>query len=258
MTPAVPEPEPSGDTTNRRAQGNRTTEERGVKVLALRDGDPLPDGYKYVVCEPVQPPRRMNSVDMVDLTTPPDDPPPTRGEDVDAAKRTARKKRNANRSTNKRMHASFAKEMKDSLAEGRPPAINAREDQPHLKARWHSIAKEAAYKLLDLRKEGWKSYTMFEKTKLHKEINFQYKFDPPLDPKRVDKYLAAHLRSARAVWKAHWHKFGDENRHPNCPEEAWASLILWWPTEACMEEAADMASRRSLAQKGSKKKKVQK
>lgn len=44
---------------------------------------------------------------------------------------------------------------------------------------------------------------MFEKTMVHKEFNAQFKFDPPLDSKHVEKYLANHLRSARAVWKAH-------------------------------------------------------
>jgi hypothetical protein len=45
---------------------------------------------------------------------------------------------------------------------------------------------------------------MFEKILVHKELNSQYKFDPPLDPKRVDKCLTGHLRSARAVLKAQW------------------------------------------------------
>ena len=249
---SVPDSEPSGDTSNRRAQVNRGTAESVPKVLALREGDPLPVGYKYVVRDHVQPSTTMNSTDTVDLTTPPDDPPHTTGEDVEEAKQRAATKRNANRSTNKQVNKSFAKEMKDSLAEGRAPEINAIEDQPHLKARWHSIAKEAAYKILDLSKEGWKAYTFHEKRLVHNEIIDNHKFDPPLDPARIDKYLSAHLRSARAVWKAHWIKYGDEDRHPNCPETAWAKLILWWPTEKCMEESADMAGRRSRVQKGSR------
>lgn len=40
---------------------------------------------------------------------------------------------------------------------------------------------------------------MFEKTRVHKELNAQYTFDPLLDPKNLDKYLARHLRNARAV-----------------------------------------------------------
>ena len=248
----VSEPEPSVDTSNRRPRGNRGTPDRAPKVLALREDDPLPAGYKYVVREQVEPTTTINSADTVDLTTPPKEPRHTTVEAADEDKRRASARRNAHRSTNKRVHASFAKEMKDSLAEGRPPEINIGEEQGHLRARWHSIAKEAAYKILDLRKEGWKSYNIFEKGKVHREVNAALKIDPPLDPKRIDKYLAAHLRSARAVWKAHWIKHGDANRHPNCPEEAWAKLIRWWPTEACMEESADMASRRSLVQKGSK------
>lgn len=93
---------------------------------------------------------------------------------------------------------------------------------------------------------------MFEKAVVHKELNAQYKFDPPLDPKRVDKYLCGHLRSARAVWKTHWLQYGDDARHPNCVEEAWQKLIRWWPSQACKEEAAAMAERRSLVQNRSK------
>lgn len=115
--------------------------------------------------------------------------------------------------------------MKDLLVEGRPPTLNVSEDETHLKARWYAAAKEIAYKLLDLRKEGWRGYSIFDKGKVHKELNAQYKLDPPLDPKRVDKYLAGHLRSSRAVWKAHWQRCGDFDRHHNCPEEAWEKLI---------------------------------
>lgn len=55
---------------------------------------------------------------------------------------------------------------------------------------------------------------------MHNELNTRYKFDPPLDPKFVNKYLSAHLRSSRAVWKAHWLRNENEDKHPNCPEEA--------------------------------------
>lgn len=53
--------------------------------------------------------------------------------------------------------------MKDSLASGRASTIKIMEETTNLKARWHVAAKEVAYKLLDLRKESWKEYTMFEK-----------------------------------------------------------------------------------------------
>lgn len=98
--------------------------------------------------------------------------------------------------------------------------MNVNEEQTHLKARWHATTKEVAYRILDLRKEGWKACSIFEKARVHKELNALIKFDPPLDPKRLEKYLAGHLWSARAVWKAHWLRHGDDARHPNCPKEA--------------------------------------
>ena len=219
-------------------------------VIAVREGATIPQGYKYVVREDAPIPR--SSSEMVDLTTPPDGAPQMNNEDMDFTTRMAAERRKATRSTNKQAHASFVKEVKESMAEGRLPAVNVREDQTHLKARWHAAAKDAAYKLLDLTKEGWKDYNQFEKSRVYQEINTTYKFEPPLDPKRIDKYLAGHLRSSRAVWKAHWQRHGSDNRHPNCPEEAWQTLIQWWPTEACKEVAAAMAQRRSMVQNASK------
>lgn len=180
----------------------------------------------------------------MDLSTQPEAPVEKPGPDLEGAKRLAAERRNATRSTNKQVNATFVKEVKVSLAGGRPPEVNVSESQTHMKARWHLAAKEVAYKLLDLRKEGWKAYSMFEKAKVHKEMNKLYKFDLLIDPKRVENYLAQHFRSSRALWKAHWLKYGDDNRHPNCPKEAWDKLIKW-PTEACMEDSADMAGRRS-------------
>jgi hypothetical protein len=189
------------------------------------------------------------AVETVDLSTPPVAQVQTSREDEDASKRSAAAKRKETRCTNKQVQATFLKEVKVSLAEGRPPAMNVKENQTHLKARWHAAAKEAAYKFLDLRKEGWKAYTPFEKALVHNEIEVRYKFEPPLDPLRIDKFLASHLRSARAVWKSHWKKFGDDIRHPNCPEAAWQSLIKWWKTAACKDEAAAMARRRKKVKK---------
>lgn len=53
--------------------------------------------------------------------------------------------------------------MKGALAIDRPIRINLDHDKIDLKARWHAIAKEVAYKLLDLRKGGWKECSHFEK-----------------------------------------------------------------------------------------------
>lgn len=221
-------------------------------MLALREGQALPEGWRYVVRGQSESSRPRAGTETVDLTTQPDAGAEAAGEEADDPKRKSSDKRNETRNSNKRAHASYVKEVKESLAEGRPPAIKVSEDATHLKARWHAAAKEVAYKLLDLRKEGWKSYSTFDKTRLHKEMRAQYKFDPPIEKRDVEKFLAGHLRSARAVWKAHWVKHGDGDKHPNCPPEAWEALIKRWPTEACKEESADMANRRSCVQNNSK------
>ena len=272
--PVVSEPDtPTPGLNNRPAVGhmpsthpsNRTSRTEPAKgmadgnpqIFALRGGEPLPDGYIFAVRDP----SRENPVD----STPTKSAratnfgsPPGRhvgqavNDHADKQKSVAAARRNLTRNANKKAHASYVKEVKESLATGRPVTINVAEGQHDLKSRWHAAAKEAAYKLLDLRKEGWKDYTLFEKSKVRDEINDKYHFDPPIDPRKVDKYLAGHLRTSRGVWKAHWQKHGDDNRHPNCPVEAWGVLIKRWPTGACMEEAVEMAGRRSLVQNASK------
>lgn len=226
-------------------------------VTAVRGEQTLPPGYPHAG-------RNAGRVvggrggaganwrETVDLCTPPDAEEDNPDPSIEDARRTAAAKRNAARSANRQHQAAFAREAKDSLAGGRPPALKVTDDDPHLKARWHSAAKEVAYKVLDLRKESWKSYSNAEKNKVHRELNAMIKFDPPLDTKRVDKYLAGHLRSARAVWKAHWQRYGSEDRHNKCPEEAWAQLIKWWPTSACKDQSAEMSGRRSLVQNTSR------
>jgi hypothetical protein len=222
------------------------------QVFAIREGEPLPEGFSLVVRAPTTPTATVKAIPTVDLSTPPSCATHIPLEDIETAKRTAAERRNQTRRANREAHSSLLKEVKEALAGGRAPAVNVSEEQTHLKARWHAVAKEVAYKFLDLRKKSWRSYTMFEKAKVHKELDALYKFKPPLDPKKVDKYLAGHLRSARAAWKAHWLQHGDDARHPNCPEEAWEKLIKWWPTEACRDEAAAMAERRSKVQNSSR------
>ena len=190
--------------------------------------------------------------DMVDLTTPPGPTEPAAADSPELAKIRANARRNLTRNANRKAAATFAKEMKDSLASGRPTAIAAAVEQTDMKSAWHTAAKEVAYKFLDLRKESWKDYSSFDKAKVHKELAAQYKFDPPIDPMRIDKYLSGHLRTSRAVWKGHWKKYGPEKRHNNCPEEAWEKLTAWWPTGRCQEEAAKMASRRARVENPSK------
>ena len=228
---------------------------RNSPLLALKEGEPIPEGYAYVVKERPNggpPGRDVGYADTVDLSTPPKDAMPIAADIAANAKNTSAAKRNLTRNLNRRANSALAKEMKDALASGRTPVIKLSEDSSDLKARWHAAAKEVAYRILDLTKESWKEYTHFEKETLHRELNRQYPFDPPLDPKKVDKYLSGHLRTSRAVWKAHWLKYGDASRHHNCPAVAWEKLIKWWCTDACQQESAEMALRRSRVQTNSR------
>jgi hypothetical protein len=229
---------------------------RTPSIIVLKDGDPIPEGYKYVVQGPTEtvPSGRStlrNVTETVDLTTPPKAVVATEGEEGDASKLDSKKKRNLRRNACRKANTTYAKEMKESLASGRPTVMKVTEEQKDLKSIWHAAAKEIAYKLLDLRKETWKDYTPFEKALVHNELNAQFKFDPPLDPKTIDKFLSGHLRTSRAVWKMHWKKYGPDIRHPNCPEEAWAKLVLKWPTDRCKDEAAEMANRRARVERKS-------
>ena len=197
----TPLPRTAPTISTSRGQGRHGPAQGAPQVLALREGEELPEGYKYVVRDPATPTAVRKSTETVDLTTPRDAGMHRSREVLHTSARSAAERRNVNRSTNKQVHAAYAKEIKDSLAGGRPPVMNVSENQTHLKSRWHATAKEIAYKILDMRKEKWKDYDAVDKAKVHKELNAQMKFDQPLDPQRVDKYLAGHLRSARAVWK---------------------------------------------------------
>lgn len=230
---------------------------RASSVILLKDGEPIPEGYRYMVHEgsaggPSAATGIRTPRDAVAVRTPPKAGELLPGVDPDSAKSRTAARRNLARNMNRMANANFAKEMKDSLATGRTTTIKVPEVNNDLKGTWHATAKEVAYKFLDLRKNSWKDYSMFEKGVVHKELKAQYKFDPPLDPKRVENYLSSHLRTSRAVWKAHWKKYGDSKRHNNCPEEAWEKLTRWWCTDACEEEAADMASRRAKVQSNSR------
>ena len=251
---ACPPPEPyrvRPDPTRPRSPPHTTS--MNPQYIALKEGEPAPPGYSYMVhdggsagrTQPVQ----VNAVcETVDLCTPPRSTDQTREEQLETAPISITTKRNLAKNMNRKANASFAREMKESLAAGRAPTRHIPDEQTDLKARWHAAAKDVAYKLLDLRKDGWKEYTPFDKAKVHKELNAVYKFDPPLDRKRVEKYLSGHLRTSRAVWKAHWLKYGDSHRHHGCPEEAWEALIKWWPTDKCQTASANMAARRSKVQ----------
>lgn len=243
------------------ATGEPPTPEAGTartaQLFAFKDGDPIPQGYALVVqtridAEPNATILNRSERTTVDLCTPPKAIEPSTGEGPDTAKGRTAARRNLTRNTNRKANATFAKDLKESLATGQPTPIKVAEDQMDLKCTWHAAAKETAYKLLDLTKESWKDYTNHEKTTVHNEVNEQFKFDPPIDPKRIDKYLSCHLRTSRAVWKAHWKKFGPSQRHHNCPQSSWVKLCKWWPTAACQEQAAEMACRRARVERSSK------
>lgn len=175
-------PEPPLPVPRPRAEENRGTTKTPPIVLAIREGEALPAGYTYVVRESPRITTASNATKTVDLSTPPEPAPPIVSVDDGTTKRRVVAKRNATRSTNKQAHATYTKEVKESLAGGRPPSINGSDAQTHLKASWHARAKELAYKMLDLRKEGWKEYNTFEKGQLYRELCEQIKFNPPWIP----------------------------------------------------------------------------
>lgn len=230
---------------------------RTQHVIVLKDGDPIPEGYKYVVAEgdetvPSGRTQLRGSGDIAPPTTRPKATVEDAVEGADEAKKKRNAKRNLIRNNNRKANTTFAKELKESLATGKPTTVKVTEVKGDLKARWHRAAKEVAYKFLDLRKESWKDYTHHEKAVVHNELNETFKFDPPLDPMSIDKFLSNHLRTSRAVWKAHWKKHGPERRHHNCPEAVWEKLTKKWPTDACQEESATMARRRARVERKSK------
>ena len=257
VTPSVHSQQHSPNPNTQRQEQTQGRRDGNPQLLALREGEALPAGYKYLV-QHSGPERTVVAESSVRAgqnvggTSNPTCEPRFVGPQSDMADKRAVARRNATINLNKKANATFAKEMKESLAEGRPIEIKIPGELFDLKARWHAAAKEAAYKILDVSKEGWKEFSIFDREKVHTELNDNYKFDPPLDPKSVDKYLSGHLRTSRAIWKAHWAKYGVAERHHNCPAHAWAKLIEWWPTEACMEESAKMASRRTKIQSSSK------
>jgi hypothetical protein len=223
----------------------------------LKERDPIPEGYSLVIetgVEPVPSVRagQGQARDTVGLITPPKATEPSTKKGADTVKSKTAAQRNSTRNTNKKANTKFARELKDSLATGQPTAIAIAEENNDLKGAWHAAAKEVAYKLLDLTKESWKDYSIFQKSVVHNELNAQFKFDPPIDSKKIDNFLSSHLRTSRAVWKAHWKKFGPSERHHNCPQGAWDKLCKWWPTAACQEQAAVMASRRARVASHSK------
>ena len=227
------------------------------QVIAIKAGEHIREGYAYVVQKSADNVgggrmQQRNTSDIVDLTTPAKATERRAGEVPDTTKMRNAARRNLTRNSNRKANATFVKDLKVSLATGQPMAIKVPEDSNDLKATWHAAAKEIAYKLLDLTKESWKEYSIFEKSLVHNEVNEQFEFAHPIDPKRIDKYLSGHLRTSRAVWKAHWKKHGQNNRHHNCPEAVWEKLSQWWPTTACREEAEEMAGRRAMVQSGSK------
>lgn len=244
-----------GETTRTPNPAGCTT--RTSNLIALKDGVSVPEGYALVVDTRAEPAPLLrvqlrSAGETVDLSTPPKATVTATEKGSANAKSIAATKRNLTRNTNRKANASFAKELKESLATGDPITIKDADEQGNLKAVWHAAAKEVAYKFLDLTKETWKDYSIFEKTMVHDEINAQFKFDPPITQKRIDNYLSSHLRTSRAVWKAHWKKNGPSERHHNCPQAAWDRLCKWWPTAACKEEAAIMAGRRAKVEKNSK------
>lgn len=230
---------------------------RTAQLIAMKEGDPVPEGYALLVDtrgEPTPAARTQlrTACDPIALSTPPKANSPCTEEGPDSAKSKSAARRNATRNTNRKANATFAKDLKDSLATGQPTTIKVAEDNNDLKCGWHGAAKELAYKYMDLTKESWKDYTRFEKSMVHNALNTQFNFNPPIDTKRIDKYLSGHLRTSRAVWKSHWKKYGPSDRHHNCTQEAWDKLCKWWPTSACQEEAAVMASRRARVETHSK------
>lgn len=134
--PVAPQ-EPPTEYNDQQQTGN--TMEVPTKVIALREGDALPEGYIYGVHADAQ----FVSIDAkgvkkrpdaVYLCTPPKATPHGSDGAAEVAKNTKVARRNTTRNTNKHANAKFAQEMKDSLAGGRPSKITITKNETHLKA----------------------------------------------------------------------------------------------------------------------------
>lgn len=81
-TTHVPRSQPAPNTFISKAQENRCTRGGAPQVLALREGETLPEGYSYVVRTPAPAKNTKPPTDTVDMSTPPDVEAHMAGEDA--------------------------------------------------------------------------------------------------------------------------------------------------------------------------------
>ena len=105
----------------RRQEQRQRTREGNPQLLALREGEAHPAGYKYLVRETrTDGEATENTVGCAGNTMDVSSTPPYGihpfGAEADTTSKTAMARRNANRNINKKANVTFAKEMKESLA----------------------------------------------------------------------------------------------------------------------------------------------
>jgi hypothetical protein len=55
-----------------------------------------------------------------------------------------------------------------------------------------------------------------------------FRFDPPLKPGIIEKYVQEHLSFVRQKWRKVGKVGGDATRPNGCPTNAWPKLVRYW------------------------------
>lgn len=116
------------------------------QLIVLWEGVALPNRYTYAMRTggtniSMDKERMRNHAETVDLSTPLKGVAHVVERNNETPKSIAHARKNATQNANKKLNTTFAREVKDSLAGGKPPTINGNEDETHLKARWHATTK---------------------------------------------------------------------------------------------------------------------
>ena len=149
--------------------------------------------------------------------------------------------------------ASYLKEVKRSIAEGRVPQVRLQQnnsgDIVQYKSQFLNALKLAALSLVPHADIDVKNASTMEE--IMKEVKRQFIIEAPLPTGMVAGFLQRLYKRNRSVYHRHWTIHGDHSKPDDCPSAAWLQLVDYWKSREgsaeCERNKANASARKGAA-----------
>ena len=109
----------------------------------------------------------------------------------------------------------------------------------------HRIIRATASRYLKLTVIKFRDHSDDDLRNVKEDLNKRFVFDANLKPNYVLSFLESSMKNIRYVFHKHWIETGQGEKHEDCPDKYFPSLVKYWKSKEAEQELRQQKAERA-------------